>query len=75
MYGRFVVYHNLNKDTYYFKYVKFNYYDYKVGLINQYNHEVICVINLRDYITIRNNFGDYRRAFITHIQRALDKLK
>lgn len=75
MFGRFIVWHNLNKDTYYFKFVKHSYYDYKIGLINQYNHEVILIINLCDYITIRCNFVDYRRAFITNLQKALEKLK
>ena len=40
-----VVYHNLNYDTYYYKFVSGTYSKYNVGDINSYNHEIILVID------------------------------
>lgn len=43
---KIVVWHNLNKNTYYYRIVKCSYRDYEVGFINQYNHEVILNIDI-----------------------------
>ena len=46
---RLVVWRNLNKDTYYYKFVSGYYAPYKVGYKNQYNHEVILIIDDEDF--------------------------
>ena len=72
--GRFIIWHNLNNDTYYFKYVKGMYYDYKIGLINQYNHEVILIIDVSRYFNYRKTIVDYKRVCINNLKRMLDNL-
>ena len=72
--GRFIIWHNLNNNTYYYKYVKGMYYNYKIGLINQYNHEVILIIDLSHFIKYKKTFVDYKRICIKNIQRMLDNL-
>lgn len=72
---RFIIWHNLNNDTYYFKFIKGSYYNYTIGLKNQYNHEVILIINLSDYVKYKNTFVDYKRALICNLQKALEKFK
>lgn len=41
---KIVVWHNPKKDSYYYKLIKGNYVNYKVGYKNQYGHEVIVVV-------------------------------
>jgi len=48
-----VIWHNLNKDIYYYKIIKGTYFDYAPGYINQYNHEIVCVI--------KNIYTEYRK--------------
>lgn len=43
--NQIIVWHNLNKNTYYYKIIKGTYKKYSVGYINQYNHEVILIID------------------------------
>lgn len=45
MYLKIIVFKNLNKNTYYYKFLKGYYTHYHVGYINQYNHEVILIID------------------------------
>ncbi|MDD6224162.1 MAG: hypothetical protein PUB18_04085 [bacterium] len=40
-----IVWKNLNKNTYYYKIVKGTYKNYFIGYVNQYNHEVIIIID------------------------------
>ena len=40
-----VIWHNLNRDTYYYKFISGTYKKYSIGDKNQYNHEVILIIN------------------------------
>lgn len=42
---KLVVWHNLNTDNYYYKIIKGYYGDYRVGRINQYNHQIVLVID------------------------------
>ena len=53
---KLIIYHNLNNDTYYYKIVRFHYFkDYYVGLINQYNHEIVLLIpNLKKFELFEN---------------------
>lgn len=47
---KLVIWHNLNKDTYYYKFVTGCYDEYFPGKKNQYNHQVILVIE-SNYLT------------------------
>lgn len=38
------VYHNLNYDTYYYKII--NFCNYEVGYVNQFNHQLILIIDI-----------------------------
>ena len=38
---KLLVWHNLNKDTFYYKFSYEKYKKYDVGFINQYNHKLI----------------------------------
>ena len=57
---KIIVWHNLNNDTYYYKVVKCFYRDYEVGYINQYNHKIIIIIPLSNFLT------HYRKITIPH---------
>lgn len=39
-----VIFHNHNNKSYYYKMLKGTYKTYKVGDFNQYNHEVVLII-------------------------------
>lgn len=43
---KIIIWHNLNKDTYYYRIVKGFYRNYEVGFINQYNHQIILIIDI-----------------------------
>ena len=49
---KLIVYHNKNKNVYYHKII-YDFIDkYYVGYINQYNHEIVLIIdNVNFYIT------------------------
>ena len=57
-----VIWHNLNYDTYYYKFTSMTYHKYCIGDKNQYNHEVILVLDSdevqpiveRHYFSIKN---------------------
>lgn len=48
MIGKIVIFKNLNKNTYYYKFLKGYYTYYYVGYVNQYNHEVVVIIDLHE---------------------------
>lgn len=41
---RVIVWHNLNKNTYYYKIIRGTYNEYRVGYINHYNHKIIVIV-------------------------------
>lgn len=45
-----VVWHNLNYDTYYYKFVKGYYSNYKIDFVNKYNHRIILVIPIANLV-------------------------
>lgn len=49
-YHLIVIWLNKNKNEYYFKKIKGGYCKYYPGYVNQYNHEVILVIDISDLI-------------------------
>ena len=42
---KIIVWYNPNKNTYYYKKTKETYSNYYVGFKNQYEHEVVVIIN------------------------------
>lgn len=40
-----VVWHNSKKDSYYYRIVSGNYVEYRVGFKNQYDHEIVLIID------------------------------
>lgn len=76
-----VIWHNPNRNTYYYKIIKGSYKTYDVGFVNQYNHEVIMVINITDicsscYWNKRRFlfFHKVLRKFISFLQKIDKKL-
>lgn len=64
-----VVWYNPNRDSYYYrKYVYLREY-YVIGYKNQYNHEIVLIIDLTGHEKI-----DRKKVFIKRIIRFLDKL-
>lgn len=49
-----IVWHNLNKDTYYYKFINSTYKRYTVGDFNSYNHKVILVIQNNEIQPVKN---------------------
>lgn len=46
MKNKLVVWHNLNKNTFYVKAVHGYYCNYQVGYINQYNHKIVYIYDI-----------------------------
>lgn len=44
--SKIVVWHNLNKNTFYAKAVHGIYCNYQVGYINQYNHKIVFIYDI-----------------------------
>jgi len=75
MYYRYlVVWHNLNNNSFYFKFLKHNYNNYYVGFVNQYNHEIILIQDVSSYITISRSFKpNYKRIIIKKLISILER--
>ena len=72
-YKYIVVWLNKNKNNYYFKKVKGTYMTYEVGYINQYNHEVILVIDVYDLVFKKRT--SIKERLINRLIDLLNKLK
>lgn len=68
-----IVWLNRNNNEYYFKKVKGTYIEYYVGYVNQYNHEVLLVINIHDLCSI--NKLPLKTRIIDRLIGLLNKLK
>ena len=44
MFKNLYVWHNLNNDTYYYKFNAGTYKNWKIGEVNQYNHQLVLII-------------------------------
>ncbi len=44
-YRKVVFWVNRNNQTYYIKKYRSMFHNFKVGYINQYNHEILCILN------------------------------
>lgn len=73
MFFRIVVFHNLTKDTYYFKKLKGYFNQYYVGYINQYNHEVVLIIDVSEFLNCGRK--SLKKRFIDRFIRFLEKRK
>jgi len=72
-YRYIVVWYNKNKEDYYYKKVKGTYAKYEKGYINQYNHEVILVIDIQElYIKKRINI---KSKVVNRLIRLLKKIE
>ena len=72
-YRYIVVWYNKNKEDYYYKKVKGTYAKYEKGYINQYNHEVILVIDIRElYVKKRTNI---KSKVVNRLIRVLKKIE
>ena len=47
-----IVWHNLNDDTYYYKFIKFLHDYHKIGFINQYNHEIVLILYSNEFTPV-----------------------
>lgn len=76
------------KNIFYAKYVRTAYYhrDYKVGYVNQYNHELVAMFyitnkkliqctSMTDYYNIKKENGTFKKRLINRIIYLLNKLK
>lgn len=67
-----VVWHNLNNNSYYYRFVINKRREYKVGYINQYNHKIVLLISSREvqpilikkYISIRKSLCELLIRFL-----------
>ena len=73
--GRLVIWYNPNNNTYYYKFTKGCYYNYQVGLVNQYNHIVILVIEINEFLFPRYYKVDYRKRIVSSMIRFLKKFE
>ena len=72
-----VIWHNLNDDSYYYRFVIVKKREYKVGYINQYNHQIIVIISsdeiqpivIKEYISIRKAILTPIIKFLTWLNR------
>lgn len=63
------------KGKYYHKLCK-GYYKYnKVGDVNQYDHKLIHIIDLNEFLDSKNYKVNYRKMLINDTIRLLEKLK
>lgn len=58
-------------NTHYIRHVKGFYKNYYVGYMNQYNHKVLFVIRLRDYIQYDNRFKMFLKRNILRLYKKI----
>lgn len=63
-----VVWHNCNKDCYYYRKYLILPYCYDIGYKNNYGHEIVLIIDLTGYEKV-----DRKKVFIKRIIRFLNK--
>lgn len=72
---KLVVWHNLNKDTYYYKIVSGFYNTYYPGYVNGYNHKIILVVENLSFTSIKKEPLKKRliRRLIRFLENKLNK--
>ena len=68
---RIIVWHNLNNDSYYYRIVSGNYAKYEIGFRNQYNHEVILIV---DSGYFEKNKTSFKKKVIMRLISFLQKI-
>lgn len=75
-YREIVIWYNPTKKTYYYKKSKGTYQNYYVGYKNQYNHEVVLLIDVyEDLIAYKKNRYSVKHRLIDKLQKCLDKMR
>lgn len=76
MFYRIVVFHNLTKNTYYYKKLKGYVSEYYVGYKNQWNHEVVLIIDVEEFLNCGRNSvkRSMKRRVIDRLMSFLNKL-
>ena len=67
---RIIIWHNPNKNNYYYRVIKTNYVEYEIGYKNSYDHEIVLII---DDLLLQHNRNSLKRRLIKKIIRFLDK--
>lgn len=69
------IWHNLNKDTYYYKINDGTYKNYKIGDYNSYNHQLVLIIEneVLEPVIVKN-YVSIRKMVLTPIIEFLQKL-
>ncbi len=76
---KLIVWHNLNKDTYYYKFITGCYTNYNIGYKNQYNHEIILIVSnpelqpIKEYVSLRRVLLTPIVNFLKFLLKFLDK--
>lgn len=72
MYKKIIIWYNPNKKTYYYKLVWGFYADYYIGYKNQFNHEVVLIIDRVDLKLAKEPFKKrVLTRIINYLQRKL----
>lgn len=68
-----IVWHNLNNNSYYYRFVSVVNSSYYVGYINQYNHQIILIICSKEIQpTIIKKYISIRKAIAQPLIRFLE---
>ncbi len=76
---KLIVWHNLNKDTYYYKFITGCYTNYFIGYKNQYNHEIILIVEspylqpIKEYVSLKRVLLTPIVKFLKFLLRFLDR--
>lgn len=77
---KLIVWHNLNDDTYFYKFSRMTYKRYKIGDKNQYNHQVILILDEEEIqpiikkITYVKEYVSFKKKVLTRLISFLQKL-
>ena len=72
-----VVWYNRNKNYYYYRFVSVIRREYRIGYVNQYNHQIVLIISSKDvqpivikkYVSIRKGLCELLVHFFTWLGR------
>lgn len=69
---KLIVYHNKNKNVYYHKII-YDFIDkYYIGYINQYNHEIVLIIDNVNFYIRKDKL---KKRIVKKVIRYLEKIK
>ena len=72
-----IVWYNKNKNCYYYRFVSIKKREYKIGYVNQYNHEIVLIISskevqpivIKKYVSIRKSLCEIFIRFFEWLGR------